>query len=64
MKEQFFKHSNTFIFIIYIPIMVKLQVEAHEETLLVILQMLSFNLSYDVAPGSEIMPCNQIDKPL
>ena len=23
-----------------------------------------FYLSYDVAPGSEIMPCNKIDKPL
>ena len=22
------------------------------------------NLSYDVASGSEIMPCNEIDKPL
>ena len=23
-----------------------------------------FYLSYDVAPGSEIRPCNKIDKPL
>ena len=23
-----------------------------------------FNLSYDVASGSEIKPCNKIDKPL
>ena len=26
--------------------------------------MLDIKLSYDVAPGSEITPCNKIDKPL
>ena len=27
-------------------------------------RMLNYGLSYDVASGSEITPCNKIDKPL